>query len=77
MGPTAPSDTGGAMSPIIMLIPSYVARYMTVDLATRHAFQRSHLSAQVNEMFIWLHFGSLYSDHFKFYVGNSSVYSGY
>ena len=47
MGPTAPSDTGGAMSPI-MLIPSYVAWCIMVDLATRDALIRTHLSAQVN-----------------------------
>ena len=70
MGPSAPSDTGGAMSPIMYIMISHVARCMTVDLATRNALRRTHLSAQVNEMFIWLHFGRLHSDHFKFYVGN-------
>ena len=70
MGPTAPSDTGGAMSPIIYIMISYVPHCMTVHLVTWNALQRIHLSAQVNEMFIWLHFGSLHSDHFKFYVGN-------
>ena len=64
MGPTAPSDTGGAMSPIIYIMISYVPHCMTVDLVTRNALQRILLSAQVNEMFLWLHFGSLHSDHF-------------
>ena len=73
MGPTAPSDTGGAMSPITLIMRSYVPRCMTVDLATGIAMQRSHLSAQVNEIFIWLHFGSLHSDHFKLNVGNCDM----
>ena len=73
MGPTAPSDSGGDMSPIIFTMISYVPRCMTVDLATGIAMQRSHLSAQVNEIFIWLHLGSLHSDHFKLNVGNCDM----
>ena len=73
MGPTAPSEPGGEMSPIMFTIISYVAGCMTVDFTTRNALQRCLLSAQVNKIFIWLHFGSLHSDHFKFYVGNCGM----
>ena len=52
MGPSAPSEPGGAMSPITFMMMSYVSRCMTVDLATGIALQRSHLSAQVRNILI-------------------------
>ncbi|KAJ3598359.1 hypothetical protein NHX12_001869 [Muraenolepis orangiensis] len=49
MGPTTPSDTGGAMSPIIVVLISYVPHCIMVDLATCHVILSFHLSVQLSD----------------------------
>ena len=73
MGPTAPSDTGGAMSPITVQGNSFVHRCIEMDLATWIAPQSYPFFAQVrmimNASLRW----AVQPDHFKIYVANCQL----